>query len=64
MFLFDGFAKQDGFMVLPFMKALIALRAVRPELTERQAAEQTTDAIYYASYAHPAWLWRGVGEDK
>jgi hypothetical protein len=45
-----------------FREALLALRAVRPELMERQAAEQTTDAIYYASYAHPVWLWRRVGE--
>ena len=28
-----------------FEEALLALRAVRPELTDRQAAEQTTDAI-------------------
>ena len=28
-----------------FQQTLLALRAVRPELTERQAAEQTTDAI-------------------
>jgi hypothetical protein len=47
-----------------FREALAALREVRPELTEREAAEQTTDAIYFASCAYPEWLWRGVGERK
>ena len=45
-------------------QAVATLHEMRPELTQREAAEQTVEAIYYASYAHPEWLWRGVGERR
>lgn len=44
-----------------YHEAMAALNEVRPELSKREAAQQTMEAIYYASYTHPEWLWRGVG---
>jgi hypothetical protein len=54
--------RQTGQLHGPAHKAaLAALREARPELSEREAAEQVVNAIYYASYGHPDWFWRGVG---
>jgi hypothetical protein len=44
-----------------YHEAVAASREARPELTEREAAGQTVEAIYYAPYAHPEWLWRAAG---
>lgn len=44
-----------------YHEAVAALCEARPELSKREAAKQTMEAIYYASYTHPEWLWRGVG---
>ena len=40
--------------------AVAALQAVWP-LPEREAGQEATNAIAYASRNHTAWFWSGVG---
>ena len=55
--------RQKGGADLPaYVGALAALRMRLPELSPREAAEQTRTAIYFASSEHPKWFWNGVGE--
>ena len=60
--LIDVCAKWDSSMVPRFMKRC-ALRTVRPALTERQAAEQTTDAILRVLRSSRLALERSWGEE-
>ena len=57
--------RQTGGGDLPaYLSALEAIRTKVPELSPREAAEQTRTAIYFASSEHPKWFWNGVGAPR
>ncbi|WP_414462405.1 hypothetical protein [Hyphomicrobium sp. DY-1] len=43
-----------------YHNARAALWRLVPNLTYEKAAEETTNAISYASVMHPKWLWSGT----
>ncbi len=52
--------RENHLETICFHNARHQLWLLMPELDYWAAAEETTRAIYYASWKHPAWLWSGT----